>query len=259
MEVSPNVIGGNEVNGIHLYQEDDDYYHGSYNDIQIVNNNCVYNGGYGVTINVQDHSGVSGAGVSVLLDLSDYYLSNLVIANNIIASNDNANGQLRLVDTLEDVGSTASGIPRSYMEQIFQGLGGSIENNCYYTSTVGSYIVSYVTNDIGLIGTTDNYTYSDFITEVSDVVAANGYTSPADILRNPQEESDTPTDSSSPYETLVTTSSGAINLCIDNADSTIGPPYYGDPTLLVPVAPDIDGVSVSSGGTPDIGAYEISP
>ena len=62
--------------------------------------------------------------------------------------------------------------------------------------------------------------------------------------------------SSSPYETLETTASGATNLCIDNADSTIGPPYYGDPALLVPVAPDIDGEPVSSKG-PDIGAYEI--
>lgn len=143
-----NLIVENLANGLTIRQETTDPYHGNFDDIQIVNNTIASNGqggsGYGLMVNVSDLT----ASATTNLDADEYTFHNLVLANNIYADNIRSdNVQVRIADYL--AGLTYDGQPRGFVDWILDGLGDSIQNNCYYNSVPGSAVIRYENLDAG--------------------------------------------------------------------------------------------------------------
>ncbi len=114
-------------------------YHGSIDNIMIVNNTVADNYWYGLTVELSYDSTLTN-----LIDNDDYHVSNVAIVNNIFSGNtgNSFNGvQVRISDQLSSSGYGYRGFLCSM----------DISNNCYYNPQgTKSDVVSYQSNNLQL-------------------------------------------------------------------------------------------------------------
>ena len=242
----------NSLNGIHIRQDSADYYHGSFEDIQVINNTIADNGNYGLTAIINDYDtststeNQDGDGAT-----SPYYFNKLVLANNIYSDNFdelNEGAQVRIVDDL-----VSSSHERGFLKQILSISDGSIRNNCYYSSRTPDNLIQYENSDGAIVGTPSS-TFVDYSDPSQLVTASESGSAYSGSLGTSIEEGSVLT-TSNPCNTSTTNYKTYSSSSAENLSSSIGPDYYAIPTP-VPEAQDYLGVATID-SIPDTGAFEV--